>query len=181
VAANEKTATPPAGEREASPPVARDAEDDGDERDEKRRAPKRRGKDDDRATSARADAEKAKDRERAEKLQKEREAAEREKAKVESEPKDGERAPPPTTTPPPPKDETTPKRAVEEGLLTLETVPWTTVFLGGKKLGDTPLIGMKVPAGEITLLLVNDVEGIRQEYVVVVRPGQTTKKRLGLK
>jgi hypothetical protein len=55
------------------------------------------------------------------------------------------------------------------------------VFLNGKKLGNTPLVNVTVPAGELTLRLTNADEGIDQSYFLVVETGKTTKKRLGLK
>jgi serine/threonine protein kinase len=67
------------------------------------------------------------------------------------------------------------------GKLTLATSPWVEVFLGGKKLGNTPLVNVPVPSGELTLRLKNAEEGIDQAYFLVVKPGKTTKKRLGLK
>ena len=84
----------------------------------------------------------------------------------------------------PPEEKPAPREepaVVETGFVTIDTVPWTIVSLGGKVLGNTPLIGVKVPAGELTFRLKNPEEGIDQEYIVVVKPGQTTKKRLGLK
>jgi len=71
--------------------------------------------------------------------------------------------------------------AVETGFVTIDTVPWTVVSLNGKVLGNTPLINAKVPTGELTFRLRNPDLGIDQEYILVVKPGQTTRKKLGLK
>jgi serine/threonine protein kinase len=48
-----------------------------------------------------------------------------------------------------------PELAADEGLLSLDTRPWSTVYLGKQLLGTTPLIGVIVPRGELTLKLVD--------------------------
>ncbi len=73
------------------------------------------------------------------------------------------------------------RAVVGTGKITLATSPWVEVFLNGKKLGNTPLVNVTVPAGELTLRLTNADEGIDQSYFLVVETGKTTKKRLGLK
>ena len=63
------------------------------------------------------------------------------------------------------------------GILSLDTSPYTTVYLGAKLLGDTPLVGVKVPAGKVVLRLVNPAEGIKETYTVTVpKDGEVTKK-----
>lgn len=64
--------------------------------------------------------------------------------------------------------------------LTLDTVPWTTVFLGKKRLGDTPLVDVTIPAGEVELLLVNPELDIRQPYFVKAKAGARLRKKLKL-
>ena len=76
---------------------------------------------------------------------------------------------------PPVKPE--PKTAV----LFLRTTPYATVFLGKKKLGNTPLVGVTVPARGLTLRLVNKEAGINEEYYVKPKPGETLKKTLDLR
>ena len=85
-------------------------------------------------------------------------------------------APPPAAPPEPEKP-----AVAETGKLTLATVPWTSVYLDGKKLGDTPLVNVDVPAGRLTLKLKNAGAGIDQSYIVNVSAGKTTVKKLGLK
>jgi serine/threonine-protein kinase len=71
--------------------------------------------------------------------------------------------------------------AAPEGYLTLDTVPWTTVYLGRKKLGETPLVKVPVPSGELELVLVNATEGVRESYVARVKPGEVFRTRLDLR
>jgi serine/threonine-protein kinase len=64
------------------------------------------------------------------------------------------------------------------GRLTLDTEPWTGVFLGKRKLGDTPLIEFALPAGSHRLRLVNDEEHLDTVIEVTIKPRETTEKRL---
>ncbi|MBL8950547.1 MAG: serine/threonine protein kinase [Myxococcaceae bacterium] len=68
--------------------------------------------------------------------------------------------------------------AASSGKLRLDTEPWTTVFYKGKKLGDTPLIDVRVPSGQLELLLVNEEAKVRTVIDIEVAPGETTTKRL---
>lgn len=66
------------------------------------------------------------------------------------------------------------------GLLSLDTVPWSRVSLGGRSLGTTPLLRVSVPAGTHILTLHNPEAGITTTYRVTIRAGETTARRLGL-
>jgi eukaryotic-like serine/threonine-protein kinase len=68
--------------------------------------------------------------------------------------------------------------AAAKGRLTLDTTPWTRVYLGKTVLGDTPLIEVPLPVGLQKLKLVNDAEGVSSVVEVQIRPGQTTVKKL---
>ncbi len=67
-----------------------------------------------------------------------------------------------------------------KGRLTLDTVPWTRVFLGKQLLGETPLIDITMPSGLKTFRLVNEGKGIDQTIEVQVKAGQLTVKKLSL-
>ena len=69
----------------------------------------------------------------------------------------------------------------EQGFLTLDTLPWTTVYLGKKKLGETPLVKIPVPAGNIELTLINAEAGVKEAYVARVKPGEVFRTRLDLR
>jgi serine/threonine-protein kinase len=73
-----------------------------------------------------------------------------------------------------------PSKRVSMGRLTLDTTPWTRVFLRGRLLGDTPLIELALPAGQHQLKLVNEERNISTVIEVELRPGQTTVKKLRL-
>ncbi len=73
-----------------------------------------------------------------------------------------------------------PPSAVALGKLTLDTVPWTEVSLGGKKLGETPLIDVPLNAGKHVLQLRNDERQIRTTLEVEISAGQTTVKKVRL-
>lgn len=64
------------------------------------------------------------------------------------------------------------------GKLTLKTTPWTTVFLGKKKLGDTPLLNVPLPAGKHLLRLINPESNAENSIEVEIKPNETTVKKL---
>ncbi|MCI0669648.1 MAG: protein kinase [Myxococcaceae bacterium] len=72
------------------------------------------------------------------------------------------------------------RRRAPTGRLTLDTVPWTDVFLGNRRLGETPLVEAVLPAGRHTLRLVNEQQGIKTTLKVEVREGRLTVKRVEL-
>ncbi|MEQ8280338.1 MAG: protein kinase [Deltaproteobacteria bacterium] len=63
------------------------------------------------------------------------------------------------------------------GQLTIDTTPWTVVYLGDKKLGMTPLQGVKLPSGKHRLRLANPNSGAEASIVVTIRAGRTTRIR----
>lgn len=69
------------------------------------------------------------------------------------------------------------KRARRPGKLTIDTTPWTVVYLGDRKLGMTPLQGVKLPAGKHRLRLANPKTGLSKSIVVTIRPGRVTRVR----
>ena len=60
------------------------------------------------------------------------------------------------------------------GRLRLSTTPWTTIYLGERKLGPTPLVDIKLPAGRHRLRAVNPGKGIERTIEVEIKPDQTT-------
>jgi serine/threonine-protein kinase len=68
----------------------------------------------------------------------------------------------------------------ETGLLNLDTSPWSIVSMGGRVLGQTPLIGASLPVGTHTLVLSNPEQGLKTTYQVTISAGQTTARRIGL-
>ncbi|MDP1917140.1 MAG: serine/threonine-protein kinase [Myxococcales bacterium] len=72
-------------------------------------------------------------------------------------------------------------RAPQVGTLSLDTEPWTRVFLGRRSLGETPLVEQVVPAGSVRLRLVNESEGIDTLVDLKVSAGRLTTKQYKLK
>lgn len=68
----------------------------------------------------------------------------------------------------------------DKGTLTLDTSPWSEVFLKGKKLGDTPLIDQPLAAGIHVLTLVNEQRNLKVSIEIEIRPGKSTIKKLKL-
>jgi eukaryotic-like serine/threonine-protein kinase len=71
----------------------------------------------------------------------------------------------------PPMDQVRPKAP---GTLRLNTVPWTEVYLGKRKLGVTPLLDLPMPAGRYKLDLVNPETGLQRSLWVTIKPGKAT-------
>ena len=67
------------------------------------------------------------------------------------------------------------------GKLNLRTTPWTTVYLGKRKLGDTPLVGVSLPAGSHLLRVVNAEAGVQSSIEVTIQANKTTSENLVLK
>ena len=53
---------------------------------------------------------------------------------------------------------------------------WYEVYLGGRKLGVTPLIRAPVPAGRHVIELRHPATGERRELVVTIEPGKETRR-----
>ncbi len=66
------------------------------------------------------------------------------------------------------------------GKLSLRTTPWTQVYFGGRKLGDTPLLNEPLPAGRQMLKLVSPDTGAEQVIEVDIKANETTVKKLKL-
>jgi serine/threonine-protein kinase len=79
-----------------------------------------------------------------------------------------------------PADATRPSESVGTGLLNLDTSPWSIVSVGGRVLGQTPIVGASLPAGNHALVLTNPELGIKTTYMVTIVAGQTTARRVGL-
>lgn len=110
--------------------------------------------------------------------QRERQQREREReAREERAEARSEEAAAPQPEPQPPRE----PAVVEQGFLTIDTVPWSHVRVGGRSLGNTPVINARLPAGTHTLRLTNPEQSINRVYRVRIRPGETTTKRLGLR
>ncbi len=92
--------------------------------------------------------------------------------------------PPGTTTTPtstedddvaPTRDRTRVRTPAPPGRLNLLAVPSAEVFLRGRSLGETPLVGVELPAGRHTLELRSDQAATRR-VVVTIRSGEVTRE-----
>jgi hypothetical protein len=62
-----------------------------------------------------------------------------------------------------------------KGKLSINTNPWSVVFIDGKKVGNTPLLRVKLKAGRHEVTLVNKEQGIEQKLKIVIEAGKETK------
>ena len=68
---------------------------------------------------------------------------------------------------------------VAKGRLKLDSTPYAIVFLGGQKLGITP-IDVELPAATHTLTLRNPEQGLETSYRVTVPAGNSVERRIAL-
>jgi serine/threonine-protein kinase len=66
------------------------------------------------------------------------------------------------------------------GRLSLQSDPWTFVYLGKKLLGETPLIDVPLKAGQYQLRLVNEESSISTVIEVNIQPSKQTTLNLKL-
>jgi len=71
-------------------------------------------------------------------------------------------------------------KPTETGFLNLDTTPWSVVSVGGRVLGQTPIVGATLPVGSHALVLTNPELGLRTTYQVTISAGRTTARRVGL-
>ena len=64
-------------------------------------------------------------------------------------------------------------RAPRYGSLDLYTIPWSNVYVAGRKVGEAPVTGLRLPVGRHRLRLENPVAKLRKEVTVEV-PGRYT-------
>jgi serine/threonine-protein kinase len=76
---------------------------------------------------------------------------------------------------PRPKHRHKKKRSLKPGWLTIDTRPWTEVYAGRRRLGLTPVVGVKLPSGKHELTLKNEKLGLVRRITVTIRPGKTTR------
>ncbi|MEM9187920.1 MAG: protein kinase [Myxococcota bacterium] len=68
----------------------------------------------------------------------------------------------------------------EPGTLSFNTDPWSYVYLDGRNLGATPILGHRVPAGRHQVRFENPSEGLTRRVAVEVAPGQHRRVTLDL-
>lgn len=72
-------------------------------------------------------------------------------------------------------------RPAGKGTLTINTEPWSEVWVDGKKLGMTPLAYKELPAGRHKLVLKNPRLKLKKTVWVRIQPGKTTEMEVDLR
>jgi serine/threonine-protein kinase len=80
---------------------------------------------------------------------------------------------PKVTKPKPPKRKVV-KRRTRYGRLRIDTEPWSVVYVGKRKLGITPIMGVKLPAGTHKVTAVNKEQGLKKTFKITIRSKKTT-------
>ena len=79
-----------------------------------------------------------------------------------------------TRAPPPPKPPISTRPRPKKGWLAARTRPYSTVYLGRRKLGVTPFADVALPAGT-HLLTFKNPNHKTQRRRITIRPGKTRK------
>ena len=66
------------------------------------------------------------------------------------------------------------------GQLTFDARPWCNVTIGGRSLGQTPIVNHTLPSGRHRVTCVNPELGVTRNIPVTIEAGQTTRKRVSL-
>jgi len=69
-----------------------------------------------------------------------------------------------------------PRPAPEPATLDVNAAPWAHVRIDGEPRGETPLLGIVLPAGVHRLELINEPLGVRREFTVELRPGDHARR-----
>jgi hypothetical protein len=75
--------------------------------------------------------------------------------------------------PKPPKRKVA-KRRTRYGRLRMDTEPWSVIYVGKRKLGITPIMGAKLPAGTHKVTAVNKEQGLKKTFKITIRSKKTT-------
>jgi serine/threonine-protein kinase len=72
-----------------------------------------------------------------------------------------------------------PKRVVkaDPGKLYMDAKPWATIYVDGKKIGATPILGVSIGVGDHTIRAVTE-DGRSKSLSVRVESGQTVRKKV---
>jgi eukaryotic-like serine/threonine-protein kinase len=91
------------------------------------------------------------------------------------------RSPPPAAALPRPRVAATAAAAAAEpsGYLSLDSAPWSNVFLGERLLGATPIIRVALPPGRHVLRLANPEIGASTSYVVEIESTAAISRFVG--
>jgi len=71
------------------------------------------------------------------------------------------------------KQRTRKSPAKSYGFVTIQTDPWTIIFINGKRRGITPIMELKLPIGRYTLVLENREKKIRKTKKITIVKGKT--------
>jgi len=66
------------------------------------------------------------------------------------------------------------------GQLTFDARPWCNVRVGGRNLGQTPIVNQTLPSGSHRITCVNPDLGVTRNLTVTIEPGETTRRRINL-
>jgi len=75
-----------------------------------------------------------------------------------------------------PRPTPSPHRDEAPATLDVNATPWAHVRVDGTPRGETPLLGLSLPAGTHTIELANEPLGVHRELTVTLRPGEHARR-----
>src|SRR6185312_13474934 len=75
-----------------------------------------------------------------------------------------------------PRPTPSPRRDEAPATLDVNATPWAHVRVDGTPRGETPLLGLSLPAGTHTIELANEPLGVHRELTVTLRPGEHARR-----
>ncbi|MEY4579685.1 MAG: hypothetical protein RL701_4388 [Pseudomonadota bacterium] len=76
-----------------------------------------------------------------------------------------------------PDDDSSPSDdSSKTGRLRLNSRPWSQVYVDGKQVGHTPLLGLELPAGKHTVRMVNEPMDLTKTFAVKIKAGDTVTR-----
>lgn len=73
------------------------------------------------------------------------------------------------------KTEDAPVISGEPGTFSIDSSPYAVIFVDGRRIGETPLFGVSVPAGKHNVRAVLE-NGTSKTFGIVINPGTLTNK-----
>ena len=72
------------------------------------------------------------------------------------------------------------RRKTRYGRLHLNAVPWAVVYVGNRRVGETPLQGLRLRSGTHRVRVVNEGLGLQRTLIVRIRPNATVRRVIRL-
>ncbi len=66
----------------------------------------------------------------------------------------------------------------KNGFLSIDSDPWTEIYIDGQRIGETPLVRYELPAGNYSVLLKNSEFGFEKPIKVIINPEENSVNKI---